>query len=135
MSQILRNFFSLVLVAIVSGCATRTARVVEANEFILRDANGNKRATLAMTQRGPQLAMFSPEEDLLIRLEALDDSSHLVLHGRRPLGSWALAPVFLGVGDRGNQECGFLQLKADGTDASDVNCYFLLEPKKDVRGK
>jgi hypothetical protein len=107
--------------------------VIKAERFELLDSEGNQRAVLGMTNQGSQLAMFAPDAGLLVRLEALEDSSHLVFHSRLTRGT-ALAPVFLGVGDRGGEETGFLQLCAHEIVSSSRNFYFLLEPRKDVKG-
>jgi hypothetical protein len=113
--------------------AAEIPNVIKAERFELLDSEGNRRAALAMTNDGPQLAMFAPDHGLLVRLEALEDSSHLVFHSRLLRGT-ALAPVFLGVGDRGGEETGSLQLCAHDKESLLRNLYFLLEPRKDVKG-
>ena len=114
--------------------ATEIPSVIKAERFELLDSEGNQRAVLAMTNDGPRLAMFAPDQRLLVRLEALDDSSQLVFHSRLPRGT-VLAPVFLGLGNRGQEETGFLQLSAHETVSSSRNCHFLLQPRKSVKGR
>jgi len=112
---------------------TEIRSVIKAERFELLDSEGNQRAVLAMTNQGPRFAMLAPDHGLLVRLEALEDSSHLVFHSRLPRGA-GLAPVFLGVRDRGGEETGSLQLCATEILSSSRNFYFLLEPRKDVKG-
>jgi hypothetical protein len=84
-----------------------------------------------MTNDGPQFALFGPDENLLVRLEALKGGSHLVFHSQMGTG---LAPVFIGIDERGSEETGFLQLAAHESKNADRNCYYLLEPRKDIKG-
>ena len=124
--------FCAVLLCMTVGCATHR-KTISAGQFILVDDTGKKRASLAMTNDGPQLALFGQDENLLVRLEALKDSSHLVLHSRLD-GIASLAPVFIGVGKSGSEEAGFMQLVAYESSRADINCYYLLEPRKNIKG-
>jgi|GEM_PF-4840699 len=108
-------------------------KVIKAERFELLDSEGNQRAVLAMTNHGPQLAMLAPDDGLLVRLEALEDSSQLVFHSRLFRGT-ALAPVYVGVGNRGDEETGFLQLCAHDKESFRTNFDFLLEPHQSVKG-
>lgn len=126
------------LLCLTIGCATHQ-KTITAGQFILVDDNGEKRASLAMTNDGPQFALFGPDENLLVRLEALDDGSHLVLHSRMNAVT-PLAPVFVGVGNRGSEETGFIQLVAYDRDAvinsmfAKDNFYFILDPQESTKG-
>ena len=137
----MRNTYFILLSVVLCmtvGCST-SKKTITADKFILVDDNGKKRASLSMTDKGPQLAMFGSDENLLVRLEALDDSSHLVFHSRVN-GMTPLAPVFIGVANRGDEETGFIQLVAydrneliNSIQAQD-NFYFILDPQESVKG-
>jgi hypothetical protein len=123
-------------------------RTVEAERFVLRDSDGIERASLEVTNDGPRFAMYGSDHKLRLRLESTRDTSQLVFHSIQT-GGTVLAPVFLGVGEREDEETGFLQLAAHGLNAIPLESepsvsgerwprqsrtYFIVEPSENVQG-
>lgn len=47
----------------VMGASGKKGKIIQANEFVLRDAQGNARAALKMGSAGPSLALYGTDEN------------------------------------------------------------------------
>jgi hypothetical protein len=86
------------------------AAVVEARQFVLRDADGRARAILRMDADGPVLAMHHEEGKASVRVAATKTGGSLLFRDARGLPRAALGLI----GDRGHPQLGLQDENARG---------------------
>ncbi|VTT99124.1 Marine sediment metagenome DNA, contig: S06H3_S19206 (Fragment) OS=marine sediment metagenome GN=S06H3_52965 PE=4 SV=1 [Gemmataceae bacterium] len=106
-----------VAVVVASGSAATNAQpannvpaVIEARQFILRDADGRARAILRMDADGPVLAMHHEEGKASVRVAATKTGGSLLFRDARGLPRAALGLI----GDRGHPQLGLQDENARG---------------------
>ena len=105
-----------VAVVVASGSAAthaqpaNVAAVVEARQFVLRDADGRARAILRMDADGPVLAMHHEEGKASVRVAATKTGGSLLFRDARGLPRAALGLI----GDRGHPQLGLQDENARG---------------------
>ena len=77
---------------------TSRDQIVEAQQFIVRDAKGDKRGALAVTADGPVLEFYDSNHTLRLVLSLLNNMPNLVMKDASGTGVLALADVPTGPG-------------------------------------
>lgn len=117
----LRNWGKAVLLVVAGlllmGQAGPNTNTIEAQEFILRDANNKQRARLALVEDTTVLSLYDANENVRSRMVAGDRPGLLFFDPKRS-GPYAKVRLALGVGDMGGGagDSGphFLLFDADG---------------------
>ena len=97
---------------VLMGQAAPSPRIVEAQKFVLKDANGNVRAWLGIIGNGSELTLGNVNAQPMISLEVSNDSGDLHFYGSRRSG------MNLGV-NSGNPSISILD--ADGHGGAGIN--------------
>jgi hypothetical protein len=94
---------AIVLLIVATGAfftsRARRNQVVEAEQFILKDGNGETRGGLAITAHGPALEFYDSNKTLRLSLSVADDQANLLFKDARGTGVLVMAdtPTSTGV--------------------------------------
>jgi hypothetical protein len=75
--------FTALSAIVVMGQAAPSPRIVEAQQFVLKDANGNVRGWLGAIGKGSELTLGNENAQPMISLEVSTDSGDLHFYGNR----------------------------------------------------
>jgi len=104
----------LALVLVSCGIGATHSRMIEAERFVLKDANGKLQGAMFVGPDGPALEFYDGNQKLRVRLSVFHDMPNLTLHSSKDnAASVALAVVPTGADLKGPETAG-LMLNFDG---------------------